>query len=61
MNQPQQLKVACDFQGFLVCQMPTDVVEVKLKIKKNGENSPYPRTYTPGHKNTGLGTKSVEE
>ena len=33
MNQPQQLNVTCDFLGFLVCQMPTDVVEVKLKIK----------------------------
>ena len=33
MSQPQQLSVTCDFQGFLVCQMPLDVVEVKLKIK----------------------------
>ena len=33
MSQPQHLSVACNFQGFLVCQMPKDVVEVKLKIK----------------------------
>ena len=33
MNQPQQLNAACDFQGFLVCQIPKDMVEVKLKIK----------------------------
>ena len=33
MNQPQQLSVACNFQGFLVCQMSKDVVEVELKIK----------------------------
>ena len=33
MSQPQQLSVACNFQGFLVCQMPKDVVEVELKIK----------------------------
>ena len=33
MNQPQQLNVACNFQGFLVCQMPKDVVEIELRIK----------------------------
>ena len=33
MNQPQQLSVACNFQGFLICQMPKDVVEIELKIK----------------------------
>ena len=33
MYQPQQMNAACDFQGFLVCQMPKDAVEVKLKIK----------------------------
>ena len=33
MNQPQQLSVACDFQRFLVCQIPKDVTEVELKIK----------------------------
>ena len=33
MSQPQQLSVVCNFQGFLVCQMPKDIVEVKLKIK----------------------------
>ena len=33
MNQPQQLSISCDFKGFLVCQIPKDVVEVELKIK----------------------------
>ena len=33
MDQPQQFSVACDFQGFLVCQIPKDVFEVELKIK----------------------------
>ena len=33
MNQPQQLSVACNFQGFLVCQMPRDAMEVELKFK----------------------------
>ena len=33
MNQPQQLCVSYDFQGFLVCQIPKDVVKVELKIK----------------------------
>ena len=27
------LNVACDFDGYLVCQMPADTVEVELKIK----------------------------
>ena len=33
MNQPQPLHVSLDFQGFLVCQVPKNVVEVELKIK----------------------------
>ena len=33
MNQSQQLSVACNCQGFLVCQMPKDVIEIELKIK----------------------------
>ena len=33
MNMPQQLKVSCDFKGFLVCKIPKDVVKVDLKIK----------------------------
>ena len=33
MNQPQKLSVACDFQGYLVCQMPKNIMEVELKIK----------------------------
>ena len=33
MNQPQELSVAFDFQGFLVYQMPRDIMEVELKIK----------------------------
>ena len=27
------LNVACDFNGYLVCQMPADTVEMELKIK----------------------------
>ena len=38
MNQPQQLSIACNFQGFLVCQMPKYVIEVELKIKTKWEN-----------------------
>ena len=30
MNQPQQLNVSCDFNGYLLCQMPQDIVEVEL-------------------------------
>ena len=37
MNQPKQLNIACDFQGFLVCQMPKDIVEIELKIKTKWE------------------------
>ena len=31
----QQLNASCDFLGYLVCQMPKDVVEVELKVKPN--------------------------
>ena len=33
MNMPQQFNVSCDFSGFLVCQIPKDMIEVELKIK----------------------------
>ena len=33
MSMGVQLKVSCDFQGYLVCQLPKDVVEVELKVK----------------------------
>ena len=33
MNQPQLLSISCNFQGFLVCQIPKEVIEVELKIK----------------------------
>ena len=33
MNQPQPLCISLDFQGYLVCQIPADALEVELKIK----------------------------
>ena len=33
MNQPQPLSFSFDFQGYLVCQIPADALEVELKIK----------------------------
>ena len=33
MNQPQHLSISVDFQGYLVCQIPADALEVELKIK----------------------------
>ena len=33
MNQPQPLSVSVDFQGYLVCKIPADALEVELKIK----------------------------
>ena len=33
MNQPQLLCISLDFQGYLVCQIPKDALEVELKIK----------------------------
>ena len=33
MNQPQPLFISVDFQGYLVCQIPADALEVELKIK----------------------------
>ena len=33
MNQPQPLCISLDFQGYLVCQIPKDALELDLKIK----------------------------
>ena len=33
MNQLQSLCISLDFQGYLVCQIPKDALEVELKIK----------------------------
>ena len=33
MNMPHQLEVSCDFNGFLVCKIPKDMVEVDFKIE----------------------------
>ena len=33
MNSNTTLNVACDFNGYLVCQMPTKMVEMELKIR----------------------------
>ena len=33
MNQPKPLSIIVDFQGYLVCQIPADALEVELKIK----------------------------
>ena len=55
MNQPQQLSVACDFQGFLVCQMPRDIMEVELKIKTKWGSSPSIQTNMQKQKRTGPG------
>ena len=40
MNQPQPLCISLDFQGYLVCQIPKNALEVKLKIKPSGVSSP---------------------
>ena len=33
MNQPQPLSISVEFQGYLVCKIPADALEVELKIK----------------------------
>ena len=33
MSQPQPLSISVDFQGYLVCHIPADALEVELKIK----------------------------
>ena len=33
MSMNKQLNVSCDFNGYLVCQISKDVVEVELKVK----------------------------
>ena len=41
MNQPQPLSISVDFQGYLVCQIPADALEVDLKIKTMWGGLPY--------------------
>ena len=33
MEMKKALNASCDFRGYLVCQMPDNVVQVELKIK----------------------------
>ena len=33
MEMNKALNVSCDFCGYLVCQMPDNVMEVELKVK----------------------------
>ena len=33
MSINKQLNISCAFDGYSVCQMPKDVVEVELKVK----------------------------
>ena len=40
MEHNTALNVSCDFDGYLVCQIPADMVEVELKIQ------PTRRKYT---------------
>ena len=60
MNQPQPLCVRLDFQGYLVCQIPKDTLEVELKIKTCVVGSPYTQINSPGQKNLEHGGKSID-
>ena len=47
MNSNTALNVSCDFNGYLVCQMPAKMVEMELKIKtKRGKYTLYKDTNT---------------
>ena len=47
MDQPQQISIVCNFQGFLVCHIPKDVIDVELKIKtKWGKFTLHPDHHT---------------
>ena len=51
MNQPQPLSISLDFQGYLVCQIPADALEVELKIKtKWGKFNLHTDQFTRGEK-----------
>ena len=44
---PQQLEVSCDLNGYLVCKIPKDVVQVEMKIKtKWGKYTLHRDVYT---------------
>ena len=47
MDSNTTLNVACDFDGYLVCQMPAETVEMELKIKtKRGKYTLHKDTCT---------------
>ena len=58
MNQPQPLCVSLDFQGYLVCQIPKDALEVSSKSKPSGVSSPYTQISSPGQKKYGAWRKA---
>ena len=47
MNSNNALNVSCEFNGYLVCQMPAKMVEMELKIKtKRGKYTLHKDTNT---------------
>ena len=59
MNQPQQLSISCNFQGFLGCKIPKDVIKVELKLRPSGENLLSILTSIQGQRSTGPGRRSA--
>ena len=47
MNSNITLNITCDFNGYLLCQMPAEMVEMELKIKtKRGKYTLHKDTCT---------------
>ena len=61
MNQPQQLNVSFDFNGYLVCQMPPDIVEVELKIRTKWGKFILLKDFHTGQRNISPGVEPANK
>ena len=61
MEHNNALNLSCDFNGYLVCQMTTNMVEVELKIKQLEVSIPLTKTPVLGQRDTIHGTGWIKE
>ena len=55
------LNATCDMDGCLFCRMPEEALEVEVKSRQNGENTPCFRTLTSIQRSTTPGTEQTGE
>ena len=61
MEHNTTLNLSCNFNGYMVCQMPKNMVEVELKIKMTQGKYTFNKTLVPEQRGTIHGTGQIEE